>query len=82
MTKKNSDPFNFEEAMKELEAIVNNMEQGEFNLEESIKQFEYGVGLTKKCQEALREAEQKVSQLSSNNDDGELAPFTIQSNQE
>ena len=82
MTKKNSDPFNFEEAMKELEAIVNNMEQGEFNLEESIKQFEYGVGLTKKFQEARREAEQKVSQLSSNNDDGELAPFTIQSNQE
>lgn len=74
MTKKTTPLFNFEDAMKELEAIVDNMEHGAFNLEESIKQFEHGVGLTKKCQEALREAEQKVSQLSLNGD-GDLAPF-------
>ena len=74
MTKKTAPLFNFEDAMKELEAIVDNMEHGEFNLEESIKQFEQGVSLTKKCQEALREAEQKVSQLSLNGDDN-LRPF-------
>ena len=74
MTKKPTPLFNFENAMKELEAIVDNMEHGEFNLEESIKQFEHGVSLTKKCQEALREAEQKVSQLSLNGD-GDLTPF-------
>jgi exodeoxyribonuclease VII small subunit len=74
MTKKNAPLFNFEDAMKELEAIVDNMEHGEFNLEDSIKQFEHGVSLTKKCQEALREAEQKVSQLSLNGDDN-LRPF-------
>ena len=73
MTKKAAPLFNFEDAMKELEAIVDNMEHGEFSLEESIKQFEHGVNLTKKCQEALREAEQKVSQLSVNGDD--LTPF-------
>jgi exodeoxyribonuclease VII small subunit len=75
MTKKTAPLFNFEDAMKELEAIVDKMEHGEFNLEESIKQFEQGVSLTKKCQEALREAEQKVSQLSVNGDD-DLTPFT------
>ena len=74
MTKKTTPLFNFENAMKELEAIVDNMEHGEFDLEESIKQFEHGVSLTKKCQEALREAEQKVSQLSLNGD-GNLMPF-------
>ena len=81
MTKITVPLFNFEDAMKELEAIVDNMEHGEFNLEESIKQFEHGVRLTKKCQEALREAEQKVSQLSSN-DDGDLAPFAAQPDQD
>ena len=75
MTKKTAPLFSFEDAMKELEAIVDKMEHGEFNLEESIKQFEHGVSLTKKCQEALREAEQKVSQLSVNGDD-DLTPFT------
>ena len=74
MTKKTTPLFNFENAMKELEAIVENMEHGEFNLEESIKQFEHGVSLTKKCQEALQEAEQKVLQLSSNDVD-DLTPF-------
>jgi exodeoxyribonuclease VII small subunit len=82
MTKKDTQSFNFEDSMKELEAIVSNMEHGEFNLEESIKQFEHGVSLTKKCQKALQEAEQKVSQLSSNENDGELTPFTMQSNTE
>ena len=81
MTKITVPLFNFEDAMKELEAIVDNMEHGEFNLEESIKQFEHGVRLTKKCQEALREAEQKVSQLSSNAD-GDLTPFAVQPDQD
>jgi exodeoxyribonuclease VII small subunit len=39
------------------------MEGGEFSLEESLKQFETGVALARACQQALREAEQKVMQL-------------------
>jgi len=72
-----STPFNFEKAMEELEGIVLQMESGDFELEESIKQFERGVALTKLCQAALSEAEQKVQQLSSasENDSGELIDF-------
>ena len=51
-----SAPFNFEKAMEELEGIVLQMESGDFELEESIKQFERGVALTKLCQVALSKA--------------------------
>lgn len=60
--------FSFEKAMKELEEIVQQMELGDFELEESIKQFERGIALTKECQKALTQAEQTVFKLSSNND--------------
>jgi exodeoxyribonuclease VII small subunit len=67
-------PFNFEKAMEELEKIVLQMESGDFELEESIKQFERGVALTKLCQTALSKAEQKVLQLSS---DAENQPVEL-----
>lgn len=58
-----SEKFNFETSITALEALVEKMEAGEFALEESIKQFETGVSLARACQKALREAEQKVLQL-------------------
>ena len=74
-----SPPFNFEKAMEELEEIVLQMESGDFELEESIKQFERGVALTKLCQTALSEAEQKVLQLSSDSESHpvELVDFEL-----
>ena len=65
--------------MEELEGIVLQMESGDFELEESIKQFERGVVLTKLCQTALSQAEQKVQQLSSDsgNDSVELIDFEL-----
>ncbi len=74
-----SNPFNFEKAMEELEGIVLQMESGNFELEESIKQFERGVALTKLCQAALSEAEQKVQQLSSDSENNpvELIDFEL-----
>ena len=81
MTKKSnsSPPFNFEKAMEELEGIVLQMESGDFELEESIKQFERGVALTKLCQVALSKAEQKVQQLSLDpeNNSVELIDFEL-----
>ncbi len=81
MNKKSSTstPFNFEKAMEELEGIVLQMESGNFELEESIKQFERGVALTKLCQAALSEAEQKVQQLSSDSENNsvELIDFEL-----
>jgi len=53
----------FEAAMTELEAIVERLEHGDLPLEESLKQFERGVELTRSCQAALKKAEQKVQVL-------------------
>ncbi|HHC73002.1 MAG TPA: exodeoxyribonuclease VII small subunit [Thiotrichales bacterium] len=55
--------FQFEKALQELEALVETLEQGELPLEESLKQFEKGIQLTRQCQEALDAAEQRVEIL-------------------
>lgn len=55
--------FNFEEALANLETLVEAMEQGELTLEESLKAFEQGIKLTRECQAALDQAEQKVQLL-------------------
>ncbi len=52
--------FNFEKSLAELEALVETMEKGDISLEESLKYFEKGISLTRACQQALEEAEQKV----------------------
>ena len=55
--------FNFEQALAELEALVENLETGQPGLEEALRQFERGVKLTRQCQKALDQAEQKVRTL-------------------
>ena len=62
MTKKNTE-FDFEKALEELESLVESMEAGDLSLEDSLKYFERGVALTRSCQKALAEAEQKVQIL-------------------
>jgi exodeoxyribonuclease VII small subunit len=49
--------------MRDLEALVERLEQGDLPLEESLAAFERGVMLTRSCQTALKEAEQKVEIL-------------------
>ena len=65
----------FEEALAELEALVEAMEQGELSLEESLKSFEQGVALTRHCQQALQDAEQKVRILTGESENAEPEPF-------
>jgi exodeoxyribonuclease VII small subunit len=67
--------FDFEKALGELEALVEKMEQGELSLEESLRQFERGIVLTRACQKALSEAEQKVQILMQNTGAAALKPF-------
>jgi exodeoxyribonuclease VII small subunit len=62
MTKK-SKSFDFEDALANLEALVEAMEEGDLSLEESLKAFEQGIKLTRECQQALDQAEQKVQLL-------------------
>lgn len=75
MPKKKS-PNLFEESLAELEQLVNRLEQGDLSLEESLKSFERGVNLTRTCQQALQEAEQKVQILLEKNGNQSLEPFT------
>ena len=67
--------LDFEAAMGELEGLVEKLEQGECSLEESIKQFERGIALTRRCQTALRAAEQKVMRLVKDGDAEALQDF-------
>lgn len=60
MAKRSQKTPDFETALAELEALVEKMEQGDLSLDESLQQFERGVQLTRSCQQALKEAEQKV----------------------
>ncbi len=55
----------FEKSIAELESIVLQLEKGELSLEDSLKQFEKGITLARKCEETLTRAEQKIEQLSS-----------------
>ena len=57
----------FEAALAELEALVEQMESGELSLEESLSAFERGVKLTRHCQSALKNAELKVKVLTESN---------------
>jgi exodeoxyribonuclease VII small subunit len=58
-----AEPLDFERAMAELEQLVDRLEKGDLPLEESLGAFERGIALTRTCQTALREAEQKVELL-------------------
>jgi exodeoxyribonuclease VII small subunit len=55
--------LNFEKALAELEQLVEQMEQGDLSLEDTLKRFEKGIALTTECQQALQNAELKVTEL-------------------
>ena len=65
----------FESALKELETLVERMEDGETSLEDSLKDFERGIELTRQCQQALKAAEQKVQQLIGEGEEARLVEF-------
>ncbi|ESS74115.1 exodeoxyribonuclease 7 small subunit [Methyloglobulus morosus KoM1] len=74
MAKKKTSP-SFEEDLAELEQLVVRLERGEVSLEESLQAFERGVTLTRACQKALQEAEQKVQILIDKNGSQVLESF-------
>lgn len=76
MAKKKDSEINLEAALEELEALVEEMESGELPLEEAMRKFERGIALTRNCQTALRDAEQKVEiLLRKTGDEGGTEPF-------
>jgi exodeoxyribonuclease VII small subunit len=66
----------FEQALGELEQLVERLERGDLPLDEALKTFERGVALTRHCQSALKAAQQKVEILMKKSGKVELQPFT------
>ncbi len=63
MAKKEKPEKSFEDALKRLEEVLEALEHGELNLEESVKAFEEGVGLVRFCHDKLDEVERRVELL-------------------
>lgn len=64
-----------EKSLEELEALVAKLEGGDLPLEQALKEFERGVKLTRRCQTALQEAEQKIEILLKKSEQAEPSPF-------
>ena len=60
--------MSFEEAMKELEQVVNQLERGDVALDQSIALYERGAELKKRCEAKLKEAEEKVAAITLDGD--------------
>lgn len=67
----------FEQSMQALEELVGRMEAGQMSLEESLAAYERGVGLYRRCQAALEQAELRVRLLSDPGNPDDARPFDI-----
>ncbi|MYL71872.1 exodeoxyribonuclease VII small subunit [Halobacillus litoralis] len=68
--------ISFEDAMKQLEEIVEKLETGEVPLEKAIQYYQEGMKLSKLCSEKLGNVETQMQQIM--NEHGELEPFSVQ----
>lgn len=73
-----SKDMSFEESMQELEKIVQELENNNLNLDESVKKFEEGMEISKKCNKILEEAEKKITILLENNGEIEEKDFKVE----
>ncbi|NLL61338.1 MAG: exodeoxyribonuclease VII small subunit [Candidatus Atribacteria bacterium] len=81
--KKQDEEISFEDSLKQLENIVEELEKGELNLDEALKLYEEGMYFSDKCLEKLNETKQKVEKLTKEADTKyRTEPFAIQSNEE
>ena len=69
---------NLEKSLADLEALVEELESGDLPLEKAMQKFEEGIKLTRACQAALKEAEQKVEILVQSAGGDELETFDIE----
>ena len=66
---KTAKAIDFEQQLECLEALVASLESGELSLEDSLKSFEQGIKVARECQQALKNAEQKVELLTRQGDE-------------
>jgi len=77
MAKKDQGKKRFEEALEELEKVVERLESGELSLEDSLAAFEEGIRLVKYCNQKLAEVERKIELLVKDKEGRlQLAPLT------
>lgn len=67
----------FEETLKQLETIVTHLENGDLPLDEALNEFEKGVKLARAGQKQLKQAEQRIQILLSENSDAKLSDFLV-----
>jgi exodeoxyribonuclease VII small subunit len=72
----------FEQAMSELEALVDDMEKGDLPLEQALQKFERGISLARTSQSMLKQAEQKVQMLMNENGQDVLVDLDSQDPQD
>ena len=68
----------FEEAMKELEQVVVELEKGDLSLDAAISKFENGIKLSKECESKLDTAEKKINMLVGSEGEIKEIPFSIE----
>ena len=68
MSERPVDEMTFEEAMAELEKVLGQLERGDVALDDSIKLYERGAALKKRCETKLKEAEEKVAAITLDGD--------------
>jgi len=75
MNEKSTQEPGFEQALSDLEKLVEQLESGELSLDQSLKQFKRGVELTRHCQGILDQAQQVVEQLIEPEDESSAVSF-------
>ncbi len=75
MKAKKKDDLDFEQALKKLEALVDDMENGEIPLADLVSKYEEGNNLLKQCQKQLHQAELKIEVLKKKNEEFSLSDF-------
>lgn len=72
MSKKPAQPdkLGFEDAIEQLETLIDQIESGEIGLEESLKRYEQGSALIKRCRSILDGAQQRIAELTAGPDGG------------
>ncbi|WP_085508824.1 exodeoxyribonuclease VII small subunit [Thalassobacillus devorans] len=72
----NHKELSFEEAIEQLESLVEKLEEGDVPLEKAINYYQEGMKLSKTCSEKLNRVEQQMQQIM--NEHGEFEPFSVQ----
>ena len=75
MTDKTKGLAQLDKSLKTLEALVEKLESGDLPLDKALAEFEKGVKLTRQCQSALQEAEQRIQILLTNSETGQPVDF-------